>query len=198
MQKAYINILDSELAQVKEIYTRYYRGKWYFSDTPQQGYEKEYYVTKIKNRAYYSDKEDAQARADQYNKRYIAAKYGARLRNVPDIIKWDEVKHTEIGQETLWPHQTGDWLYEHRHYDNWDSWPVQKLLNEDMEEVYNDKHTNVDFFKVVLRLPKYHMWFLQKVGYKKVHWTAFEFVNGQYKEVEKSKTIADYGLFMRK
>lgn len=195
---AYINILDSELSEVKTIYTKYYRGKWYYSDDPKQGYEKQYYATKVKSRLYYDHYEDAERRAYQYNKHYIAAKYGVRLQNIPDKILWDDIKGTEIGQDNLWGHTTGDWLYEHAKEYGWDEYPVQALLDENMEFVYEDMHDNVDFFEIALNTPTYRHWFLQKVGYKKRNFTTWEFVNGVYTEVDNSETIADYGLFLRK
>ena len=64
---AIIELNDEQKSEVATIYRRYYRGKWYQSDTPMYGYEKYYYATKVRIRLYYKDKESAEKEAEKYN-----------------------------------------------------------------------------------------------------------------------------------
>lgn len=145
-------IKDSDLSEVKEIYRRYYRGKWYHSDTMQQGYTLYYYATKVRIQLYYRDKERAQRDADAYNKKLEAYLKG-RQGTVPDYLTWEMFRRTEVHNPLVWWHDNGSWLYEHR----WLEDPIgtAELLQEDMNFEYDDMHTTHDLFDVLFTLPAY-------------------------------------------
>lgn len=144
-------IKDSDLSEVKEIYRRYYRGKWYKSETMQPGYTLYYYATKVRIQLYYRDKERAQRDADAYNKKLEAYLKG-RQGTVPDVLTWEMFRRTEVHNEGIWWHDNGSWLYAH----GYDYWDTSELLRDDMNFQYDDfYHTTRDFFGVLFTIPAY-------------------------------------------
>ena len=84
--KPEVKLKKEEMSQVVKVYRRYYRGKWYESETPQPNYNiVSYYATKVKSRLYYSTEAEAQARADKYNERLQAYKKGQQT-PFPSVI----------------------------------------------------------------------------------------------------------------
>lgn len=162
------DLTQAEKSVVKKVYRRYYRGKWYESDTPQKGYNViSYYATKVRIRLYHSDIEDAQRDADRYNKRLAAYKQGiSRVEydilddaNVPEIIPWQNLP-SKIRNPLYWPHDNSSdsdlsWLYEHsdEYSEAWDNWKVRKLLREEtkpgMEKPYKAGNTTRKFFELI-------------------------------------------------
>lgn len=147
-------IRDEEKSHVVKVYRRYYRGKWYESETPQPNYDIiSYYVTKVKSRLYYSTEYEAQTRADQYNERLRAYKRGLG-QPIPDEIDWYDFNGTALHDPHTWWHDSGSWLYAHGYVD----WSVEDLLSDESDVTfpYDDyDHTTVDFFKVLFTTKKY-------------------------------------------
>lgn len=157
--KPEVELKKEEMSTVVKVYRRYYRGKWYMSETPQPGYDIiSYYATKISTRIYYSDRAEAQERADKYNKRLKAYKKG-REQAFPETIDWYDFDGTELHDDTKWTNPDGSWKYAH----GWDEWEVDELLKEDMEFVYEeDQHSNIDFFNVLFTTTKFYKYELKK------------------------------------
>jgi len=157
--KPEVELKSEEMSKVVKVYRRYYRGKWYESEVPQPNYNIiSYKPTKPERSLYYSTYEEAQARADQYNKRLIAYKRG-REDNFPSTIDWYDFDNTEFQDDTVWTNPNGSWKYAH----GWDEWEVEELLNEDMEYVFReDQHSNVDFFNVLFTTVKFAKYELKK------------------------------------
>jgi hypothetical protein len=158
--KPEVELKDNEKSKVVKVYRKYYRGKWYESETPQPGYNiVSYYATKVTSRLYYSEKEMAQERAEAYNKRLRAQKKGQQ--KSIDIISWYDFNGTELQNEKVWWHDSGSWLYTN-HYDDWD--PEELLQNEeDVVTPYDDyQHTTVDFFEVLFTTPAFSMYELKE------------------------------------
>lgn len=158
--KPEVELKDSEKSKVVKVYRKYYRGKWYESETPQPGYNiVSYYATKVTSRLYYSEKEMAQERAEAYNKRLRAQKKGQQ--KSIDIISWYDFNGTELQNEKVWWHDSGSWLYTN-HYDDWD--PEELLQNEeDVVTPYDDyNHTTVDFFELLFTTPAFSMYELKE------------------------------------
>ena len=157
--KPEVELKKEEMSKVVKVYRLYYRGKWYESETPQPGYDIiSYYATKVSTRIYYSDMNEAQERADKYNKRLKAYKKG-REQDFPETIDWYDFDGTEFQDETIWTNPDGSWKYAH----GWDEWEVDVLLKEDMEFIYTeDKHSNVDFFDVLFTTTKFAKYELKK------------------------------------
>lgn len=157
--KPEVQLKSEEMSKVIKVYRRYYRGKWYESETPKPKYNTvKYYATKVRIRLYYSDREDAQKRADQYNKKLKAYKKG-REKEFPEVIDWYDFDGTELHDETIWTNPNGSWLYAH----GWDEWEVSELLNEPMEYKFPiDRHSNVDFFDVLFTTTKFARYELKK------------------------------------
>ena len=163
------DLSPQERSTVKKVYRRYYRGKWYESDTPKQGYDIiSYYATKVKTRLYYSDREDAQRDADKYNRRLAAYKQGRNPEveydvvddaSIPNTKKWSTMP-SDIRNPWLWPHNNSSeddlsWLYEHSedYSENWDNWKLRKLLRDEtkggMDRQYKAGNTTRKFFKSI-------------------------------------------------
>lgn len=163
------DLTPQERSTVKKVYRRYYRGKWYESDTPKEGYNIiSYYATKVKTRLYHSDREDAQNDADKYNRRLAAYKQGRNPAveydvvddaNIPETKTWASMPR-DIRNPWLWPHNNasdGDvsWLYEHsdNYSVNWDNWKLRKLLREEtktcMDELFMAGNTTRKFFETI-------------------------------------------------
>lgn len=163
------DLSPQERSTVVKVYRRYYRGRWYESNTPQPGYDIiSYYATKVKTRLYHSDREDAQRDADKYNKRLAAYKQGRNPSveydimsddNIPNSIPWQQLPR-DIRNPFLWPHNNSDmddlsWLYEHadRYSNNWAEWYTRQLLREEsengMDKVYKAGNTTRKFFELI-------------------------------------------------
>lgn len=157
--KPEVELKQEEMSKVVKVYRRYYRGKWYESETPQPGYDiVSYYATKVRDRLYYSDMYEAQARADKYNARLKAYKKG-REQEFPETIDWYDFDNTEFQDETIWTNPDGSWKYAH----GWHEWEVKELLKEEMEFKYKeDQHSNVDFFDVLFTTTKFAKYELKK------------------------------------
>ena len=144
--KPEVELKQDEMSKVVKVYRRYYRGKWYISETPQPSYDiVSYYATKVKTHLYYDTEEEAQERADKYNKRLKAYKKGQQS-PFPSTISWYFFNNTEVQNPLIWWHDSGSWLYAHG-YDDWDT---EELLEDEMFFPYDDYgHTTVDFFNVL-------------------------------------------------
>lgn len=144
--KPEVELKQDEMSKVVKVYRRYYRGEWYISETPQPNYNiVSYYATKVKTRLYYDTEEEAQERADKYNKRLKAYKKGQQT-PFPSTISWYFFNSTEVQNPLIWWHDSGSWLYAHG-YDDWDT---EELLEDEMLFPYDDYgHTTVDFFNVL-------------------------------------------------
>lgn len=163
------DLSPQERSTVVRVYRRYYRGRWYESNTPKPGYDiVSYYATKVKTRLYHSDREEAQADADKYNKRLAAYKQGrnpgveydiASDDDIPDVIPWTQMPR-DLRNPNLWPHNNSDqsdlsWLYEHsdRYSEAWDKWYIRKLLREEtksgMDKPYKAGNTTRKFFGLI-------------------------------------------------
>lgn len=143
-----IELPDELKSKVEIVYRMYKRGKWYQSDTPEAGYSKYYYATKVRIRLYYKDEESAQRDADAYNKRRAAYEKG----KLPQILTWSMFQGTELQNNQIWWHDSGSWLYAH----GYDDWSLSELLRDDMFYVYDDyNHTTADFFDILTTLPKF-------------------------------------------
>ena len=163
------DLLPHEQSTVKVVYRRYYRGKWYASDTPKAGYNIiSYYATKVRIRIYHSDREDAQRDADKYNKRLASYKQGLNQLADYDVVSDDRIPQAKtwasmpstIRNPIYWPHNNesnGDlsWLYEKsdEYSDNWDNWKLRKLLQEETKEgmtrQYKAGNTTKKFFSII-------------------------------------------------
>lgn len=157
--KPEVELKKEEMSKVVKVYRRYYRNKWYESETPQPNYNiVSYYATKVRDRLYYSDMYEAQQRADQYNKRLKAYKKGQQ-EAFPEVIDWGDFEDTEFHDETIWTNPDGSWKYAH----GWDEWEVKTLFEEEMEFKYKeDQHSNVDFFDVLFTTTKFAKYELKK------------------------------------
>ena len=158
--KPEVELKDDEISKVVKVYRKYYRGKWYESETPQPDYNiTSYYATKVTNRLYYSEKREAQERAEAYNKRLREQKKGQQ--KSIDIISWYDFTGTEVQNTNIWWHDSGSWLYAHG-YDDWD---VEELLQykSDVVKPYDDyNHTTVDFFNILFTTPAFSMYELKE------------------------------------
>lgn len=152
----YKELKDEEKAKVVTVYRRYYRGKWYKSDTPLPGYNKYYVATKVRVQLFYRDRENAQRDADKYNK----WKQDRSKTTFPDRISWYDFKGTELHNQRVWYHDSGSWLYNH----GFDDWKTKDLLSDvgDMEKNYDDSHSTVDFFKLLFMVPNFADYELKK------------------------------------
>lgn len=151
--KPEVKLKKEEMSQVVKVYRRYYRGKWYESETPQPNYNiVSYYATKVRDRLYYSTEEEAQARANKYNERLKAYKKGQQT-PFPSVISWYFFNGTEVQNPLIWWHDSGSWLYAHG-YDDWDT---EELLNDDMLFQYDDYgHTTLDFFNILFNTTAFY------------------------------------------
>ena len=163
------DLSPQERSTVKMVYRRYYRGKWYESDTPKEGYNIiSYYATKVKTRLYHSDIEDAQADRDKYNKRLAAYKQGRNKLADYDLVPDDKIPQSKtwasmpstIRNPLYWPHNNASdddlsWLYEHAddYSEAWDNWKLRELLKEEtkegMDESYASGNTTRKFFNLI-------------------------------------------------
>ena len=151
--KPEVKLKNEEMSKVVKVYRRYYRGKWYESETPQPNYNiVSYYATKVRDRLYYSSEAEAQARADKYNERLKAYKKGQQT-PFPSVISWYFFNGTEVQNPLIWWHNSGSWLYAHG-YDDWDT---EELLTDDMLFKYDDYgHTTLDFFNILFNTTAFY------------------------------------------
>ena len=151
--KPEVELRDDEKSKVVKVYRRYYRGKWYESEYALPGYNIiSYYATKVKSRLYYSSYEEAQTRAEQYNKRLEAYKKGREA--TIDYISWYDFDGTELHNDLIWWHDSGSWLYAHG-YDDWDPEELLEYPSE-VKYPYDDyDHTTINFFEVLFTTAKY-------------------------------------------
>ncbi len=153
-----VELKDSEKSKVKVVYRMYKRGKWLHSDLPITGYKKYYYATKVRLTMYYDTYEKAEAEAERYNEKLKAYKKG-RAGKMPEVIKWDMFKNTELQNDAVWWHDSGSWLYSH----GYDDWPTVDLLRDDMTFTYDDfDHTTYDFFEVFFKISSFSKFELKK------------------------------------
>ena len=158
--KVEIELTDEQKSEVATIYRRYYRGKWYQSDTPQNGYEKYYYATKVRVRLYYKDRESAEREAQKYNKRRAAYEKGKLNETIPSSLKWDDLPKNV---KEAWSHRSGSWLYEHANGDWDEDWNIKDMLEEsDIEEDDDYGNSTKDFFEQLFMTPKYIKYELKK------------------------------------
>ena len=163
------DLSPQERSTVKMVYRRYYRGKWYESDTPKEGYNIiSYYATKVKTRLYHSDVEDAKADAEKYNKRLAAYKQGRNKLVDYDMVPDDQIPISktwasmprDIRNPLNWPHNNESggklsWLYEKSgdYSEAWDNWKLRKLLKEEtkagMDLPYAAGNTTRKFFGLI-------------------------------------------------
>lgn len=157
--KVEIELTDEQKSEVETIYRRYYRGKWYQSDTPQNGYEKYYYATKVRVRLYYKDRNRAEREAEKYNKRRAAYEKGKSNETIPVSLKWDDLPKNV----KEWSHISGSWLYEHANGDWEEDWNIKEMLNEsDIEEDDDYGNSTKEFLEQLLMTPKYIKYELKK------------------------------------
>lgn len=193
MSDVFVSVKNGELSEVKEIYTKYYRGKWYYSDTPQAGYTKEYYATKVKQRMYFSTREDAEERANKYNKRYLAWKYGKKA-DMPERITWAQVKGSEITNDKIWPHDTESWHYNHAEVPDWSYWTTENLLKGDISYMEADGHSTKEFLETVFDfVPDFTSYKIRKIGTETT--TSTVLTTKGWQKVE--TTVDKYGVFLR-
>ena len=148
---------QADMSEVKEVYRKYSRGKWYKSDSPTPGFTKYYYATKVRIQLFYKEKEKAQRDADKYNKWHET--HTTKTVYFPDRLSWYDFAGTELHNKRIWWHNDGSWLYDH----GYDDWNVKGLLVEDMEMRFSDfNHTNVDFFNVLFLTAKFLRFRLNK------------------------------------
>lgn len=147
--KPEVELRNDEMSKVVKVYRKYdsRRGKWYESDIALPGYDiVSYKATKPERSLYYSTYEEAEQRAEQYNKHLRAYKKGRQ----PSIglISWYDFNGTELHNDMIWWHDSGSWLYAHG-YDDWD--PEELLQNtSEVTYPYDDyDHTTVNFFEVL-------------------------------------------------
>ena len=157
--KVEIELTEEQKSEVATTYRRYYRGKWYQSDTPQNGYEKYYYATKVRVRLYYKDKKSAENEVNKYNKRRAAYEKGKSNEYIPDVLGWDDLPKNV----KEWSHRSGSWLYEHANGDWDEDWNIKDMLEEsDIEEDYDYGNSTKEFFEQLLMTPKYIKYELKK------------------------------------
>lgn len=156
--KTEIQLTDEQKSKVKEVYRKYYREKWYQSETPQAGYNKYYYATKVRVRLYYKTEAEAQKEAEKYNKRlqsYLKGKYGKEF---PALIEWDMFAGTEVQNQYVWWHDNGSWLYEH----GYDEWNTKELLYEyGIPMKSADGHNTEDFFDVLFSTQRFSQFYIK-------------------------------------
>lgn len=153
-----VELSEDKKSEVATTYRRYYRGKWYQSDTPQNGYEKYYYATKVRVRLYYKDRESAEREAQKYNKRRAAYEKGRTEDIIPNNLDWDSLPENV----KAWSHRSGSWLYEHANGD-WDDWDIKEMTEEsDIEQDDNYGNSTKDFFEQLFMTPKYIRYELKK------------------------------------
>ena len=158
--KVEIELTDEQKSEVATIYRRYYRGKWYQSDTPMYGYEKYYYATKVRIRLYYKDRESAEKEAEKYNKRRSAYEKGKLNEAIPTSLSWDDLPKNV---KEAWSHRSGSWLYEHANGDWEEDWNIKDMLEEsDIEKDDNEGNSTKDFFEQLFMTPKYIRYKLKK------------------------------------
>lgn len=157
--KVEIELTDEQKSEVATIYRRYYRGKWYQSDTPQNGYEKYYYATKVRVRLYYKDKKSAEREAEKYNKRRAAYEKGKSNETIQISLGWDDLPKNV----KEWSHRSGSWLYEHAN-GNWEEdWNIKEMLEEsNIEEDDDYGNSTKEFLEQLLMTPKYIKYELKK------------------------------------
>lgn len=159
-QRLAVVLKPQDKSVVRKVYTIKKRGKWIISEQPIPGATIEYYATKTRDRLYYPTRQEAQARADQYNKRRAAQILG-KAPKIPSRIDWHDFDGTELQDERIWwprprkfriragrvnnNSRLSPWLYAHG-YDDWD---VDELLNTDVTREYADFfHSTADFFQL--------------------------------------------------
>lgn len=158
--KVEIELTDEQKSEVATIYRRYYRGKWYQSDVPQNGYEKYYYATKTRIRLYYKDRKSAEKEAQKYNKRRAAYEKGKSNATMPVSLSWDDLPKNV---REAWSHRSGSWLYEHANGDWEEDWNIKDMLEEsDIEKDDNEGNSTKDFFEQLFMTPKYIKYELKK------------------------------------
>lgn len=156
--KVEVELTDEQKSEVATIYRRYYRGEWYQSDVPKNGYEKYYYATKVRIRLYYKDRASAEREAEKYNKRRAAYEKGI-ADEFPDSIGWDDLPKNVKG----WSHRSGSWLYEHANGDWEEDWNIKDMLEEtDIEEDDDYGNSTKEFLEQLFMTPKYIKYELKK------------------------------------
>lgn len=156
--KAEVELTDEQKSEVATTYRRYYRGKWYQSDVPQNGYEKYYYATKVRIRLYYKDRASAEREAENYNKRRAAYEKG-KSEEFPDTLDWDDLPKNV----KEWSHRSGSWLYEHANGDWEEDWNIKDMIEEnDIEEDDYYGNSTKEFFEQLFMTPKYIKYELKK------------------------------------
>ena len=158
--KVEVELTDEQKSEVATIYRRYYRGKWYQSDTPQNGYEKYYYATKVRVRLYYKDRASAEKEAEKYNKRRAAYEKGKLNETIPSSLKWDDLPKNV---REAWSHRSGSWLYEHANGDWEEDWNIKDMIEEsDIEKDDDYGNSTKEFFEQLFMTPKYIKYELKK------------------------------------
>jgi len=176
MTKPNIELKDSEKSKPVRVFTKKVRGKWIISETPIPGGTVEWYASKVKPRAYYQSKKEAEERAEKYNKKrasQLKGKAVGKNKGFDNVIKWDWFAGTQLHEETIWWHQRtepiGPWLYEHGWMGDWDYWFADELLKENMGYRYEDDHNNFDFFDLLFKIKGYtHLYLKEENGEWKI------------------------------
>ena len=154
-----VELTDEQKSEVATTYRRYYRGKWYNSDVPQNGYEKYYYATKVRVRLYYKDRESAEREAEKYNNRRAAYEKGRIEDTIPDKLDWDSLPDNVKS----WSHRSGSWLYEHANGDWEEDWNIKDMLEEsDIEEDDPYGNSTKEFLEQLFMTPRYIKYELKK------------------------------------
>ena len=159
--KPEIKLKKNDLSTVATIYRRYFRGKWYHSETPKPYYKESYYATKVKNPRYYQDQSQAQREADKYNKHLYTYKKGLQD-EFPDRLSWYFFIGTELHNSLIWWHTNTNgnfdgspWLYGH----GFDNWSVKNLLRNKNDVEYqcvDYGHTTINFFNILFSTSEFN------------------------------------------